>query len=111
MEDRTLTLIQEDGTEVACNILFTYYYEKTKKNYVVFQVLETEEVSAAVYYPEGANGKLDRVETEEEWAMLEELLEDYANRNQDEEEECGGHCASCGSCSGECDCDGECDCE
>lgn len=111
MTDRTITLKMEDGTEVVCDILFTYYYEKTKKNYVVFQVRGSDEASAATYEPtEGGSGQLGKIETEEEWAMLEDLLMDYSNNLDDEESSCSGNCSSCG-CSGECDCDGECDCE
>lgn len=108
MQDRTLTLFSEDGSEILCDILFTYHYEKTGKDYVVFQVRETEEVSAAVYKPtENGQGKLEVVETEEEWKMLEDLLNDYAS-NMDEG--CSGSCSSCAGCGGRCDCDGECDC-
>ena len=101
MQDRTLTLIEDDGTEILCDILFTYHYEKLNKDYVVFQVRGSGgEVSAAVYHPsEGGNGRLEKVETEEEWTMLEELLNDYAS-TLDEEEGCSG-CSGCGSsCSG-----------
>lgn len=101
MTDRTLTLIQDNGEEIVCDILFTYFYEKTNKNYVVFQVRDSDEVSAAVYFPDnGADGRLEKIETEEEWSMLEDLLNDYA-----------GNLAEEGGCGGECDCDGECDCE
>lgn len=112
MTDRTLTLIQDNGEEIICDILFTYFYEKTNKNYVVFQVRDSKEVSAAVYFPEnGADGRLEKIETEEEWTMLEDLLNDYANNAIEDEGGCSGSCGSCGGCSGECDCDGECDCE
>lgn len=105
MTDRTLTLINEDGTEIVCDILFTYSYEKTNKNYVVFQVRDTQEVSAATYEPtENGEGRLGKVETEEEWAMLEDLLSDYA-ANLEDAESCGGNCSSCGCSCGEEDCD------
>lgn len=111
MTDRTITLTMDDGSEVVCDILFTYFYEKTQKNYVVFQVRGSNEASAATYVPtEGGSGQLGKIETEEEWAMLEQLLSDYASQ-LDEEEGCGGSCASCGGACGECGCDGECDCE
>ena len=110
MQDRTMTLLQDDGTELVCDILFTYHYEKTNKDYVVFQVRNTYEVSAATYDPtDGAEGKLGRVETEEEWAMLEELLNDYASRFEDAAGGCGGCCSSCSGCGDDCDCDGDCD--
>ena len=80
MQDRTLTLIQDDGKEIVCDILFTYHYEKLNKDYVVFQVRGNNEVSAAAYHPtEGGNGSLERIETDEEWELLEDLLEDYSN--------------------------------
>ncbi|GEM_PF-1001559 len=110
MQDRTMTLYQEDGTKVICDILFTYHYEKTNKDYVVFQVRDTNEVSAATYEPtDSGAGRLGLVETEEEWTMLEGLLNDYAQSLDDLEGSCGGACGSCGGCGGACD--GDCDCD
>lgn len=110
MQDRTITLIQEDGKEIVCDILFTYFAEEFDKNYVVFQVRETGEVSAATYEEtDGKEGKLGRVETEEEWELLEELLNDYAEK-MSQGGGCGGNCGGCAGCGSE-DCDGNCDCE
>lgn len=107
MQDRTMTLFQDDGTKVICDILFTYHYEKLNKDYVVFQVRDTNEVSAATYDPnDGETGRLGLIETEEEWSMLEDLLNDYA-QSLDDMEACGGSCGSCVGCGGSCD--GECD--
>lgn len=104
MQDRTLTLVQEDGKEIICDILFTYHWDKLNKDYVVFQVRGANEVSAAVYFPkENGEGHLERVETEEEWTMLEELLNDYAASFDDAEE---GGCQSCGGCSSQSSCGG-----
>ena len=100
MQDRTLTLIQDDGKEIVCDILFTYHYEKLNKDYVVFQVRGNNEVSAAIYHPtEGGSGSLERIETDEEWELLEDLLEDYANSLDASSE----GCSSCHGCSGSCD--------
>ena len=64
-ENRTLTIVKEDGSEVLCEILFTTYDENFKKNYVVFEVLDGEgEVSAAIYEPsDTAEGALSSIET------------------------------------------------
>lgn len=106
MTDRTLTLYTEDGKETLCDILFTYFAEDFNKNYVVFKVRQTGVVSAAIYdEKDGGNGELQRIETEEEWDMLEELLDDYANNNQDSCSSCGGSCEGCQGCSGDCDCE------
>lgn len=108
MQDRTLTLIEDDGREIVCDILFTYHWEKLNKDYVVFQVRGAQgEVSAAVYYPtDGGQGRLEKVETDEEWDMLEDLLDDYSNSLEDEESSYCSGCSgcgngsSCGGCSG-----------
>lgn len=105
MQDRTLTLIQDDGKEILCDILFTYHSEEFNKDYVVFQVRNEGNASAAIYHPEdNGKGSLERIESDEEWEMLEELLNDYASSMEDSSfsgcqgchsaEECGG----CGEC-------------
>ncbi len=111
MEDRTITITTEDGKEVVCDILFTYHSDQFAKDYVVFVPRGTNEASAACYIEKGdGTGELQKVETEEEWQMLEGLLEDYSNEL--EEEGCSGNCGGCSGCgSEECDCDGSCDCE
>lgn len=103
MTDRNLTIKTDDGKELDCTILFTYHYEKNNKDYVVFQVKGTDNCAAAIYHPEqGGEGSLEKVETEEEWAMLEELLNDYADNMQGDEfddDSCAG-CQGCGSQGG-----------
>lgn len=77
--DKQLTLVDADGKETMCEILFTH--EANDKNYVVFEVLDTEEVTAAVYVPreDESEGDFLDIETDEEWDMLEKLLENYYN--------------------------------
>ena len=108
MVDRTITLIREDGKEIIADILFTYHSDDFSKDYVVFQVRETGDISAASYTQEnGGTGNLDRVETEEEWEMLEDLLNDYASSVEDS---CHSGCQGCSGChsSEECGGCGEC---
>ena len=106
MVDRTVTLYTEDGKELIADILFTYHSEDFSHDYVVFQIRESGEASAAIYVPgENGQGSLEKIETDEEWQLLEELLDDYAN--QEENRGCGG-CSSCGGCSEDCACGGDC---
>lgn len=93
MEDRTLTIITDNGEEILCEILFTYYSEEFKKNYVVFVEQGTDNASAAIYYPneDGKDGKLDQIKSDEEWELLEDLLEQYVSK----QDECEGTCSSC----------------
>ena len=100
--DRTITLVRDDGKEIVADILFTYKSEEFNKDYVVFQVRESGEISAASYTEtDSKNGELNKIETEEEWALLEDLLDDYANQGEDNES-CSGVCSGCAhakSCS------------
>jgi len=84
-KDNLLTMIDENGNEVICEILFTYHSDEFNKDYVVFfakgaedSADETVEVSAACYNPTDENGgNLLPIETDEEWDMIEELLTEY----------------------------------
>ena len=115
MKEHTITIINENGEEIVCDILFTYESKEFNKNYVFFAPKGSNEVSAACYKENGdGQGELFAVETEEEWNMLEELLEDFSNRIDENEHSCGGNCSHCSSCSDDdcdCDCDGGCDCD
>lgn len=79
MEDNKLTLVSDDGTETICEVLFTHEHEG--KNYVVFEIIESGEVTAASYEPDQdeSEGAFKDIETDEEWDMLERLLDDYYN--------------------------------
>lgn len=104
MQDRTLTLIQDDGKEILCDILFTYHSEEFNKDYVVFQVRGEASASAAIYHPEdNGKGSLERIESDEEWEMLEELLNDYASNMEDS---CSSGCSGCSGCSSDEECGG-----
>lgn len=109
MVDRTITLVRDDGTEIIADIFFTYHSDEFNKDYVVFQVRDTMEISAAAYISnDEKNGTLEKIETDEEWAMLEELLNDYAEENKSAQQGCGGCSGNCSSCS---ECEGCEDCE
>ena len=108
LKENQIVFIDENGDEVLCEILFTYSSEETGYNYVFFFPVGSEdedgkvEIGVARYNEtENGTGELEPVNTDEEWEMLEEVFEAYAN----EQESCG-----CG-CGCDCDCDEECDCE
>lgn len=102
MSDRTITIVNEKNEEMVCEILFTYFSEEFNRHYVVFTTPERNSVGAAIYIEEAAGrGRLENIENDEEWAMLEEVLEDWEETSFDPE-----------ACSG-CDdkCDGNCNCK
>ena len=93
--ENRLTFIDEEGNEILCEILFTFDSEEFKKSYVLFYPVGSEEeeieVMAASYIPnENGEGELQAIETEEEWDMIEKVLDQF-----DEEygsEECEDDC-------------------
>lgn len=109
LKENQLIFVDENGDEVLCDILFTYDSEDFGKKYVFFSPVgaedEAREVGVASYKEtEEGMGELEVVTTDEEWEMLEEVFETFA-----EEHECGCGCGCEGDC--DCDCDDDCDCE
>lgn len=86
-KDRTIILTDENGKETVATILFTYHNEETNDNYVIFLLdEETGECGASKYIPsETGQGKLIPIETDEEWDLIADLIEDYANKQENEE--------------------------
>ncbi|HIS39060.1 MAG TPA: DUF1292 domain-containing protein [Candidatus Onthousia faecavium] len=73
-------LKDEYGQETTYDVLFTFDNEETNKSYVVytdntFDDAGNVQVYASVYYPESDNNKLDPVETEREWQIIDKILE------------------------------------
>ena len=86
MNENQITLIKDDGTEELANILFTH--ENAGNFYVVFELISDGTVSAAKYI-EGADGmgEIEPIETDEEWNMLDEVLDSYYDELEALEEE------------------------
>ena len=80
LEKNTFSLLDEDGNEVVYDVLFTFEDGETGKAYIAYtdNSIDPEtgstEVFASVYYPEDGNGRLEPIETEEEWKAVETVL-------------------------------------
>ena len=80
MKKNSFTMIDEAGNEIVYDVLFTFESEETHKNYIVYtdntQDAEgTVEVYASIYDPNDPNSKLEAIETEKEWKVIETILE------------------------------------
>lgn len=107
MKENQLTIVAEDGTEELCEILFTHFDQENNKNYVVFQVLSSGECSAMEFIEENEDGgQLMPIETDEEWDMIEELLEQF---EESLDQDCGCGHEECG-CGDDCECNEENNC-
>lgn len=84
MNDNQMIIENENGKEEIATILFTFHSEEFNKDYVIFEL--SGEVTAAIYYPDntGENGTLDDIETDEEWDLIDALVEDYFDRDDEE---------------------------
>lgn len=90
--EKNITIVDEQGNEHLCEILFTFDSDDTGKSYVIYSPIgEVDEdgdplYHASSYIPneEGEDGDLFPIETDEEWEMVEEVLNTFL---EDEEEE------------------------
>ena len=87
LNENQMVVTNQNGDESVCDILFTH--EHNGKNYVVFEFVDTKEVSAAIYVPGASDdeGTFMDIETDEEWDMLDGVLQSYYDEAEDEEDE------------------------
>ena len=87
--DDTLFITDEQGNELEAIIVMTFDSEEFGKSYLVYQLKddETGEYFAASFNPEdGDEGNLNPIETDEEWDLIEEVLESFLEEEDGEEE-------------------------
>ena len=80
MKKNTFSMLDENGNEVVYDVLFTFESEETKKNYIVYTDNSRDDkgnvqVYASIYHPEDPKGKLEAIETDKEWKVIETILE------------------------------------
>lgn len=88
-EVMTFKVVNDEGKEVECEVLFTFESDETKKNYIVYTDNTTDEegntkVYASIYNPNEAETKLLPIETEKEWKIIETILEEIQSEANNE---------------------------
>lgn len=73
------TMKNANGTEIECEVLFTFDSEQTKKSYLVYTDNTKDEsgslrVYANIYDPNGTSMNLLPIESQEEWNTIEAKL-------------------------------------
>lgn len=86
------TIVNDEGKEIECEILFTFDSDETKKSYIVYtdNTLDEEgstKVYASVYDPTGQNPALMPIETEKEWLVIENILSSVQQKIEQSTEE------------------------
>ncbi|WML45490.1 DUF1292 domain-containing protein [Neobacillus sp. PS3-40] len=93
--ENNITVVDEDGNEQLCEVLFTFDSEDFGKSYVLYYPVGAEEddaddieIHASAFMPteDGEDGELMPIETDEEWDMIEEMLNTFLEEKDDEEE-------------------------
>ena len=89
-------VIDNEGKEIECEVLFTFESDETKKNYIVYTDNTKDEIGnikvyASIFDPNSDTTKLEPIETDKEWNIIENILETLQeeskniNENKDSE--------------------------
>ncbi|GIN38597.1 MULTISPECIES: DUF1292 domain-containing protein [Heyndrickxia] len=91
--EKHITVIDEDGNEQLYEVLFTFESEEFGKSYVLYFPVGAEEddneeieihASSFIQKEDGEEGDLQPIETEEEWDMIEEMLNTFLDEQEEE---------------------------
>ncbi|AZB43719.1 DUF1292 domain-containing protein [Bacillus sp. FJAT-42376] len=91
--EKQITVVDENGNEQLCEILFTFESDEFKKSYVLYYPISSEdqdeedvEIHASSFTPSenGEDGELQPIETEEEWDMIEEMMNTFFDNEEEE---------------------------
>ncbi len=80
IKNNKFKVIDNDGKEIECEVLFTFESDETKKNYIVYTDNTKDEIGnikvyASIFDPNSDTTKLEPIETEKEWNIIENILE------------------------------------
>lgn len=93
-QQHQITVVDENGNEQLCEILHTFESEEFGKSYVLYSLVGAEEdadgaveIFASSFVPaeNGEDGELTPIETEAEWDLVEEVLNQIEDELGDEE--------------------------
>lgn len=89
METGKIIVKNNKGEDIECDILFTFDSDTTYKSYIVYTDNTKDElgnikVYANTYNPDKENGELGVIETEEEWAIIEQIFSSINSKKEGE---------------------------
>ncbi|MDQ0244553.1 uncharacterized protein YrzB (UPF0473 family) [Bacillus fengqiuensis] len=91
--EKNITVIDENGNEQLCEVLFTFDSEEFGKSYVLYYPMSSEqddeeeiEIHASSFTAgeNGVDGELQPIESEEEWDLIEEMLNTFLDEEEGE---------------------------
>ena len=89
-EENTFKIVDNEGKERTCEVLFTFESEETKKNYIVYTDNTKDHegnirVYASIYKTNGDKTELEAIESEREWKIVETILNSIQEESTKEE--------------------------
>ena len=83
-------VFDDNGKEVECEVLFTFDSDETGKSYMVYTDNSEDEegntrVFASIYNPNESKVKLEPIESDKEWKIIETILQEIQASAQDME--------------------------
>jgi len=91
-EKNIFTVIDEEGKEVHCEVLFTFDSDETGKHYIIYTDNTTDaegntKVFASTFDPENEKTALGAIETDKEWKIIETILDSLQNKEEGQNEQ------------------------
>ena len=74
-DKKIMSIVLEDGSIDEVEVLLTFEFTDTKKEYVVYTKNETDDAGNVTIY---VDPKLGSVETDEEWARIKNVLKELS---------------------------------
>ena len=92
-DEKNITVVDDEGNEQLCEVLFTFDSDEFGKSYVLYYPVSAEdddeeiEIHASSFVPseDGEDGNLMPIETDEEWDLIEEMLNTFLAEEDEEE--------------------------
>lgn len=86
-DKKIMSIIQEDGSIDEVEVLVSFEFKDTMKQYVVYTKNETDEkgnvtVYVASFKDENDEVKLGSIETDEEWGRIKEVLKSLSTSDK-----------------------------
>jgi uncharacterized protein YrzB (UPF0473 family) len=94
MENDEVVMVRRDGSKVQLDKLITFDDEANNKSYIIYTDNSKDEhgnieVYASIYNPDDPQSKLEAIETEKEWKVIETILntlqEEIKNKKDNEQ--------------------------
>lgn len=97
-EKNIFTVIDDEGKNQKCEVLFTFDSDETGKHYIIYMAINEDEtpgtdekgnikVYASTFDPENSNTALGAIETEKEWKIIETILESLEKKDEEKDEQ------------------------